>query len=60
MYLSFECAALLYKNEAVEEIERDVRETLKQCITVTRELYRSQSLPVRMAGKVLRLLAPLM
>lgn len=59
LYLSFECAALLYKNDAIADIEKDVQETLKQCITVSRTVYNRQMPWVKLAGKVMKLLAPL-
>lgn len=59
LYLSFECAALLYKNDAIADIEKDVQETLKECITVTKATYHRQMPWVKLAGKVMKLLAPL-
>lgn len=60
LYLSFECAALLYRNEAVAMVEKDVQDTLKQCMAVTKDVYNKQAVLVKAAGKVLRLFAPLM
>lgn len=59
LYLSFECAAFLYGNEAIGDIEKDVQATLKKCITVTKATYQKQMPWVKLAGKVMRLLAPL-
>lgn len=59
-YLSFECGVLLYKNTAVPALEEDYQKTLKKCLTVTPDLYNSQPLLNKIAGKVLRLFAPLM
>lgn len=60
LYLSFECAALLYRNEAVAMVEKDVQDALKQCMTVTKDVYSKQPVLTRAFGKVLRLFAPLM
>lgn len=59
-YLSFECAVLLYKNTEIAEMEKDFQQTLRKCITVTEGLYNQQPLYQRIAGKVLRLFAPLL
>ncbi|SDF21073.1 cardiolipin synthase [Marvinbryantia formatexigens] len=59
-YLSFECGVLLYQNTAVAELENDFQTTLEKCLTVTHDFYQKQPLIFRIAGKVLRLFAPLM
>lgn len=59
-YLSFECGVLLYRNKVIDSIEEDFRETLKKCITITKDVYSRQPLPMRVAGRVLRLFAPLL
>ncbi len=59
-YLSFECGVLLYQNTAIAELENDFQTTLKQCLTVTYDFYKKQPLIYKIAGKVLRLFAPLM
>ena len=60
LYLHFECAAFLYKNREIINIEKDFQETLKKCQKVTQEDYKKQSAFNRIAGRVLRVLAPLM
>lgn len=60
LYLHFECAALFYKNKEVAKVEDDFQATLGKCVKVTREDFSSQPLFNRLAGHVLRLLAPLM
>ena len=60
MYLSFECAAFLYRNKEIHTIEEDFQNTLKECEKVTGEVYRSQPLWKKLAGSLLRLFAPLM
>lgn len=60
LYLHFECAVMLYRNAEIPMVERDFQETLKQCITVTKDDYKKQKLFDKIEGKVLRLMAPLM
>ena len=60
LYLSFECAALLYKNKETAAIEADFQESLKSCEKVTKEVYNSQPVWEKLAGSLLRLFAPLM
>lgn len=59
-YLSFECAALLYRNEAVMQVEGDFQNTLAQCAKVTKEVYSNQPLINKVLGKMMRLFAPMM
>ncbi len=60
LYLSFECAALLYKNKEISTMEADFQESLKSCEKVTKEVYNSQPAWKKLAGSLLRLFAPLM
>jgi len=60
LYLHFECAAYLYRNEAVSQVEEDFRRTLSQCQEVTVEDQMHYPLTEKIAGSVLRLFAPLM
>ncbi|MCR1841326.1 cardiolipin synthase [Murimonas intestini] len=60
LYLHFEDAVYMYKNSAVADVERDFQETLKKCQKITQEDYKKQKLFNKLAGRVLRLLAPLM
>jgi len=60
LYLHFECAAMLYQNREIERIEEDYQETLSKCLEVTTSDYKRQCLWNRIAGRVLRILAPLM
>ena len=59
-YLHFECAAYLYKNHAVADVEKDFQNTLNQCEEITLEVWRKYPLLSRITGSVLRLFAPLM
>ena len=60
LYLHFECAVYLYRNAAISSVEMDFQETLKKCQKIRVEDVRNRPLRNRVAGKVLRLLAPLM
>ncbi|MDO4523331.1 MAG: cardiolipin synthase [Eubacteriales bacterium] len=60
LYLSFECAAMLYRSRTVLDIEADFEETLKQCMQVTTDICAKEAMHIRLAGKILRFLAPLM
>ena len=60
MYLSFECAALLYQNKEILNIEADFQNTLKECEKVTKDVYQNQPVWQKLAGSLLRLFAPLM
>ena len=60
LYHHFECAAYLYRNEAVADVEKDFQETLEKCIEVDRRYYRKIPWYNRAIGRVLRLVGPLM
>lgn len=59
-YLSFECAVLLYRNEAVEQVKDDFEKTLTQCAKVTEEVYSNQPMVNKILGRLMRLFAPMM
>ena len=52
--------AYIYNNPVVWDIEKDFQETLKQCCKITQEDLRKRSVLEKIAGKILRLIAPLM
>lgn len=60
LYHHFECAAYLYRNEAVADVERDFQETLGKCIEVDMAYYKRIPWYNRLMGRVLRLVGPLM
>ncbi|RGY99462.1 cardiolipin synthase [Clostridium sp. AM58-1XD] len=60
LYLHFECAAYLYRNTAVGQVEDDYQNTLKKCQEITLEDCRRYPVYKKIAGSVLRLFAPLM
>lgn len=60
LYLHFECAAYIYKNPVIGDIARDFEETLAKCERVTLENCRMYSIIGKIAGKALKIVAPLM
>ena len=60
LYHHFECAAYLYRAACIPEIEADFSETLARCRAVTHESMRRETLFYRFAGRLLKILAPLM
>lgn len=60
LYLHFECAAFLYRNQAVKKVEQDFQETLAKSQEITLQNCRAYPFTKRLTGKVLRLFAPLM
>ncbi len=60
LYLHFECGLYMYRCPVVEDVERDFQETLGKCQRITFEECRNYPLTRRLAGRALRLFAPLM
>ncbi len=60
LYLHFECAAYMYNNPAVKTVEEDFNNTLKSCIEITLLDCKKYNIFKKWAGKLLRLVAPLM
>ena len=60
LYHHFECAVYLHGCEAIADIERDFRETQEKCRRVTRETIKSEKWTVKLAGFVLKTIAPLL
>lgn len=59
LFLNFENAVYLCRHPAVEAIRADFEETLALCRPITEKTYKSYNLFKRMAGRVMRLFAPL-
>ena len=59
-YHHFECGAFIYANSVVWDVERDFQETLKKCQKMTMADLKALSIWEKLAGRVLRLIAPLM
>ena len=60
LYLHFECGTFLYNNSEIEKIEEDFGRTLLKCHKVTLMEVKNMSLFSKIAGRILRLTAPLM
>ncbi len=60
LYLHFECGVFMYHNPVVYEIEKDFQETLKKCRKVSVSDMKKNGILMRICGRVLRLIAPLM
>ena len=60
LYLHFECGTFIYNNQVVRDIEKDFQDTLKKCQRVTITDLRMRGVIETVAGRVLRLIAPLM
>lgn len=60
LYEHFECAAYIYKNPVVADIEKDFNETLKECQLITKENYKKIPLITRGLGHIFRVFGPLL
>ena len=60
LYLHFECAAFMYEVPAVDDIEKDMQETMKKSRLVTMKDVMKEKLSVWLAGVLLKFIAPLM
>lgn len=60
LYLHYECGAFIYKHPEVTKIEEDFEKTLAKCQKVTLLEVRRRTFAEKIAGQVLRLIAPLM
>lgn len=60
LYLHFECAVYFCGNDAVQDVEQDFARTLQACREITLEEIRRDPGMKKLAGSLLRLIAPLM
>lgn len=60
LYLNFEDAVYFYKNSEIEEIEKDYGATLEKCKKIELDDCKKLSMKDKIAGRILRLFAPLM
>ena len=60
LYHHFECAAYLYQVPALRDIRADFRDTMKLCREITMADIRNLSPATRIAGALLKIVAPLM
>ena len=59
-YHHFECATYLYGTECIHEIEADFQETLVKCRQVSMEMVRREKWFVKLTGRLMKAVAPLM
>lgn len=60
LFLHFECAAFVWNNPVIRDIKRDFMHTLEKCQRITLMDSNEYSPVGKIAGKILRLIAPLM
>ena len=60
LYLHFEDAVYMYNHSEAANVEADFQETLKKCSRITMEDCKKYNVFKRIAGAVLRVVAPLM
>ena len=60
LYLHFECGVYLYRSSAVGQMEADFKETLLKCQRIALKDCAAYPALKRLAGRTLRLIAPLM
>lgn len=60
LYHHFECATYLYQTDCISEIEADFQSTLGKCRQVTAETVRRESWRVKLTGRLLKAVAPLL
>lgn len=60
LYLHFECGALITKNSEIVLMEQDYQDMLKDSRCISMSECRNRPLYYKFAGKVLRLIAPLL
>ena len=60
LYHHFECGTYLYECSVIKDIDKDYEDTLKVCSTVTPETIKNEKLFYKVAGNLLKFLAPLM
>ena len=60
LYLHFECGVFIYDNPVVQTVEEDFQKTLKKCQKITLEDLKKISIFMKVGGRILRLVAPLM
>ncbi len=60
LYLHFECAAYIWRNPVVIDIEDDFNGTLKKCKEIMLQDCRDYNVICKVLGRALRLVAPLM
>lgn len=60
LYLHFECATFLYGTSSLKDIKKDIEETIEKSQSVTKKYIKTIPFTKKIAGKLLKLVAPLM
>jgi cardiolipin synthase len=60
LYLHYECAAILYMCPAINRIKQDMTDTFALSKPITMDTIKGYSIPRRLAGSILKLVAPLL
>ena len=60
LYHHFECAAYLFRNEAVFDVEKDFQDVFAKCRQVTAETIRKEKWTVKLTGQLMKAVAPLL
>lgn len=60
LYHHFECAAYMYGTDCISDIEADFQNTLKKCREITNATLKSEKPGIKIAGRLLKIIAPLM
>ncbi len=60
LYHHFECGTYLNGSSCIPQIEEDFQETLSKCRRVTAETMKKEKLRVRLAGYLIKVVAPLL
>lgn len=60
LYLHFECGLYICNNSVIQDIDADFDNTLKKCQQITLQSRKKYPVWKRIAGRALRLIAPLM
>lgn len=60
LYHHFECGTFLYRTDCIADIERDFQDSLAKCRQVTPESIMKEKGSYKLAGSVMKFIAPLM
>jgi len=60
LYHHFECGTYMFKTDCIPDIERDFQETMAKCRQVTPETIKNETLFYKVAGNLMKFVAPLM
>ena len=60
LYHHFECATYMFRTSCIPDIEADYQATLAKCRVVTEETIKKERLGIKIRGKLMKFVAPLM